>query len=198
MVYKIDEANCSNSFILTEDGLNCLVFDPADPRAFEECALRGLSPKAVFLTHGHFDHVGGCYKFSGVPIFCGERESKLIFSREYLGIFGGVQVPKFEIERGLKDGEEIEIASINLKVLSTPGHTAGSVCYLVGDKIFTGDTLFRGSVGRTDLPTGDYKELFESLKKLKALDRDYKLYCGHGADSDLDFEKKYNPYLSRC
>ena len=119
----------------------------------------------------------------------------MIFSKEYLGIFGGVKVPRFEINRELADGDEFELCGLNIKVISTSGHTAGSVCYLIGDCLFTGDTLFRGSIGRTDLPGGNAAEMLESLKKLASLEGDYKVYFGHGEDTTLDFERLYNRYL---
>ena len=80
-------------------------------------------------------------------------------------------------------------------VLETSGHTAGSCCYLTENALFTGDTLFRGSIGRWDLPTGNFSQLINSIKKLAALDGDYKIYCGHGEDSTLSRERSYNPYL---
>lgn len=188
----------SNSYILTADGKTAVVIDPSEPRVFGLCAQNGLKCGAVLLTHGHFDHVGGCGLFyeSGVPVYCGEKEKDLIFSPEFLSIFGGVSVPRFEIAGIFKDGDKVELCGINFEVLETAGHTAGSVTYIAGSCLFTGDTLFCGGVGRTDLPTGNYRELSESLKKLSALDGDYKIYSGHGEDTSLNAERADNPYLN--
>lgn len=186
-----------NSYIVTADGKDAVVVDCAEERLFDICKEKGLKPCAVLLTHGHFDHVGGCGKFfkEGVPVYCGEYEESLIFSKENRGLLGGVYIPDFKIHKTLRDGESITLAGITFKVLHTPGHTAGGVCYIAGDNIFSGDTLFRRGIGRTDLPTGDFLTLIQSIKKLFALDGNYKVYCGHEEDTELDFERKNNPYV---
>lgn len=187
----------SNSYILTADNKTAVVIDPSVKDVLHVLKKHGLVCKFVLLTHGHFDHVGTCGELynRGAQVCCGEREKDLIFSKEYLNIFGGVTVPHFEISRTFKDGEEVNLCGINFKVLETPGHTAGSCCYLTENIIFTGDTLFRGSVGRCDLPTGNFSQLSNSVKKLASLDGDYKIYCGHGEDSTLSRERAYNPYV---
>ena len=107
----------------------------------------------------------------------------------------GLPMPKITAECVLKDGDELSLAGIKIKVIATPGHSAGSVTYLVENSLFVGDTLFEGSVGSTDLPTGDWNELQKSVKKLYALAGDYTVYCGHGDPTTLDRERKYNPYV---
>lgn len=187
----------SNSYILTTDNKTAVVIDPSGHNVIEVLEKNGLDCKFVLLTHGHFDHVGACGELfsKGARICCAEREKDLIFSKDYLSVFGGVTVPRFEIFRTFKDGEEVNLCGIDFKVLETSGHTAGSCCYLTENLLFTGDTLFRGSVGRWDLPTGDYSQLIGSLQKITALGGDYKIYCGHGEDSTLSRERAYNPYL---
>lgn len=187
----------SNSYILTADNKNAVVIDCAQPQVLDKCRQNGLEPKCVLLTHGHFDHVGGCGEFYkiGAHIYCSEPESKLIFSPENRGLFGGVYIPDFKIYKTLSDGEELNLCGIDIKVIYTPGHTAGGVTYLVGDCLFTGDTLFCESIGRSDLPTGSAKSLYESVKKLYALSGDYKVYTGHEEDTTLDHERKNNPYV---
>lgn len=187
----------SNSYILTADNKTAVVIDPSEKRIVKILEENGLDCKYVLLTHGHFDHIGACGELfsKGARICCGEREKSLIFSKEYLSIFGGVTVPQFEIFRTFKDGEEFDLCGIDFKALETPGHTVGSVCYLADGCLFSGDTLFCGSVGRWDLPTGNFTDLTKSVKRLAVLDGDYKLYTGHGEDSALSRERAYNPYL---
>jgi glyoxylase-like metal-dependent hydrolase (beta-lactamase superfamily II) len=197
-VYKIyPKGFASNSYILTADDKTCVLVDCAQERVFDECKRLGLTPEYVLLTHGHFDHIGGCGKFfdDGVKIMCGEKEQDLIFSSDNRAIFNGVAIPHFEIEKTLKDGEELDLCGMHFKVLHTPGHTAGGVCYICEDNLFTGDTLFCESVGRCDLPTGNARELIQSVKRLFELQGDYKVYCGHEDDTTLEHERKYNPYV---
>ena len=196
-VYKVLSRSFGcNSYILTADNKTAVVIDCADEGVFDACARNGLKPVALLLTHGHFDHVGGCGKFysQNVPIFCGENEKECIFSKENRSLFGGVYIPEFEIYKTLKDGEKITLGGIEFEVIETVGHTAGGVCYIAEDCLFSGDTLFRGSIGRYDLPGGDYKKLKNSLKKLFSLDKNFKVYCGHGDDTTLDFERENNIY----
>lgn len=186
----------SNTFAVTADGKNCILIDCAQPRVAEVCRALGLVPRAVLLTHGHFDHVGGCAALQqiGALIYCGELEKGFIFSEENLSVFGGVEIPRFTVDGTLEEGKHT-ICGIEVEVIATPGHTAGGVCYVIGKNIFSGDTLFAGSVGRTDLPTGDSDALVKSVKKLYALGGDYTVYCGHGENTTLDFERRFNMYV---
>ncbi|MDE6613091.1 MAG: MBL fold metallo-hydrolase, partial [Clostridia bacterium] len=196
---KIEPRNFgSNSYILTSDGKFAVVIDPSSAEICAELEKRSLECKYVLLTHGHFDHVGGCaaLQSNGAEIWCGEPEEPLIFSKEYLSIFGGVQVPPFKVTRTLKHGESFNLCGMNFLAILTAGHTKGSMCFISEDKIFTGDTLFYRSVGRCDLPTGSFTELKASLKKLSSLVGEYKIYGGHGADTTLSAEKKFNSYLT--
>ncbi|MDE5721674.1 MAG: MBL fold metallo-hydrolase [Clostridia bacterium] len=198
-IIKIDPISFgSNSYILTVDGKSAVVIDPSSPEICTELEKRALVCKYVLLTHGHFDHVGGCaaLQSNGAEIWCGEWEASLIFSKEYLSIFGGVQVPPFKVTRTLKHGESFVLCGIRFTAILTAGHTKGSMCFVTEDNIFTGDTLLFRSVGRCDLPTGSFSELKSSLKKLSSLVGEYKIYGGHGADTTLSAEKKYNSYLS--
>ena len=187
----------SNVFDVSEDGHNCVLIDCAGKNLTDRLFRYCLRPCAVLLTHGHLDHTAGCaalQRNTGVKIYCGEGEDKFIFSEDNKSIFG-TGVPKFEIERTLKGGEELEICGLKIKVISTPGHTAGGVSYLIGNNLFTGDTLFQRGVGRCDFPGGDEKTLISSVKKLYALDGDYTVYCGHGFETTLGYERKNNPFV---
>lgn len=188
----------SNCFILTADDKTAVVVDPADNGVLTALSNNNLRCEYVLLTHGHFDHVGGCAALckNGVRVYCGEAEKPLIFSAGYLSLFGGVSVPPFEVYATLKDGEGFSLCGINFKAIHTAGHTAGGMCYIADGKyLFTGDTLFRRSIGRTDLFGGNFAELLKSLKKIAALEGNYKVLCGHEDDTSLDDERLYNPYL---
>ena len=109
----------------------------------------------------------------------------------------GLSMKHFDADILVGEGSELNFGNEKIKVISTPGHTRGGVCYILGDNIFTGDTLFRGSIGRTDFPTGDKEEMLQSLKKLSELDGNYNVYCGHESNTTLDFERKNNIYMAR-
>lgn len=187
----------SNSYIITADNLSAVVVDPSEDNVLKALQQNKLVCKYVLLTHGHFDHVGMCGKLSeiGAGICCGEREKPIIFSPENRGIFGGVHIPQFEISHTFRDGEKFNLCGINFTAIHTPGHTAGSTCYLAEDCLFSGDTLFKCGVGRTDLPTGSFEQIVSSVKKLFALPGDLKVYSGHGEDTTLNFERQFNPYV---
>ncbi len=187
----------ANTYAVTSDGKNCILIDCAQPRVLVECEKLGLTPKAVLLTHGHYDHIGGCgaLQGAGADIYCGESEKNLIFSDDNRAIFHGITIPEFSIFATVKDGEELDLCGMKIKVIATAGHTAGGVCYLIEDCLFSGDTLFYNSVGRTDLATGNSAQLVQSVKKLYALDGDYTVYAGHGERTTLSRERVSNPYV---
>lgn len=154
----------------------------------------------ILLTHGHFDHIGGVpfikEKF-GAKIVIGAQDAKMLESgRHSLAAFCGErQVPsKADIE--VYNGDIITLGKTKIKVMETPGHTKGGVCYIADGIIFSGDTLFHCSCGRTDFPGGSVSEIRESLNKLANLEGDYKVYAGHDSETTLDYERKYNPYMS--
>lgn len=197
-IYKIYPAGfAANSYIITADDKTCVVVDPGQPRILSECEKRGLTPEYALLTHCHYDHIGGCGALwnVGCRIICGEDEKDLIFSDDNRAIFHGIEIPHFEIYSTVKDGQELELCGIKFRVLSTPGHTRGGVCYIAGNTIFSGDTLFYESVGRTDFATGSYEAIVRSVKKLYALKGDYTVLCGHGEDTTLSHERSFNPYV---
>lgn len=192
----------ANTYVLTEDGKNAIVIDPSSPRVESELIKRGLVPAYVLLTHCHFDHVGGvgALQSGGAKVLCSAQEKPLVGTQaDLFERFGAPRIP-YMVDETFTDGEKKELCGMSFEVLLTPGHTSGSVCFLFTSKegekyLFTGDTLFAGSIGRTDFPTGDIQAMRKSLKKLAALEGDMPVYAGHEEETTLDHERKTNPYL---
>lgn len=190
-------ANCY--LLKTEDAV--FVIDPAaeDNRISYFLTENQDKPQYIFLTHCHYDHILGAdmlrEKFGAKIAICEKDEIGLMDSSVSLSERAGYYQAPFNADITFCDGDIFKEGNTEITVIHTPGHTAGSVCYLVGDVMFTGDTLFQGTVGRTDLPTGNYETLLSSLKKLKSLDGRLKLYPGHGLATTLEREIKLNPYL---
>lgn len=195
-VYKIKPVGfASNCYLLTADGKEAVAIDPSQPRVIEEAKKLGLQIKYVLLTHGHFDHIGGCAacEKEGVQIGCLDREVDFaLHANELAYELGESAVLPFSVSFTVTDGEIVSLCGMDFHVMATPGHTAGSACYLTEDKIFSGDTLFLGCVGRWDLPTGNRAAVFRSVKRLYELKGDYIVYPGHGENTTLETERKTN------
>lgn len=191
----------SNGYIITSDDKQALVIDPSSSRVEKELDRLGLTPAFVLLTHCHFDHVAGVESLQrrGAKVLCSEEEKQLVGTVADLhGLFGAPS-PQYKVDQTFTDGEELNLCGIAIKCLLTPGHTAGSTCYFMqkdgGRVLFTGDTLFMDSVGRTDFPTGNLEQLRQSLKKLIALEGDMPVYAGHQEQTTLQREREYNPFV---
>ena len=193
----------ANSYILTSDNKTAIVIDPAQPRVQAKLNELGLKAEYVLLTHCHFDHVGGVAELvkSGAKVLCTEAEKPLFHTpADLFEAFGAPRIP-FSIDETLQDDEERILCGMRVKTLLTAGHTQGSACYLFYEKdggryLFTGDTLFQGTIGRTDFPTGNIGQLRQSLRRLKALDGDMPIYAGHEEHTTLDEERKHNPFMA--
>ncbi|MBQ9530799.1 MAG: MBL fold metallo-hydrolase [Eubacterium sp.] len=153
----------------------------------------------ILLTHGHFDHIIGTKevkeKYSCKVAISSEDEGMLSSARLSLALFFNEPQNDVSADIIIKDGDIINLGETEIKVISTPGHTKGSVCFIAEDYLFSGDTLFYCSFGRTDFPGGSEKEMLSSLKRLKKLNGDYKVMTGHDETSTLDYERKNNPYM---
>ena len=188
----------TNCYIFRQEGgVKCGIVDPGDQGEQVAAWLkqRGLEPEAVLLTHGHFDHILGIpglrKEWPGLPVYChpadiGQDDTTRVFGQNFptARSFGNITP--------YKEGDTVNAAGISLEVLETPGHTPGSVTLRAGDMLFTGDTLFEGSMGRTDLPGGDEEQIMKSLKRLGELEGDYQVLPGHEGQSTLERERKSN------
>lgn len=153
----------------------------------------------ILLTHGHFDHIIGARdikaKYNAKVVISAPDEPMLSSGKLSLAYFMDAPQNNVDSDLVVSDGDEIQLGTLEIKVISTPGHTKGSVCYLVENALFSGDTLFYCSCGRTDFPGGSNEEMLASLKKLKELNKDYTVYTGHDKTTTLGFERKNNPYM---
>ena len=194
----------ANSFLLFDPvSGDAALLDPSVSVGDLDTALKekGLTLKYFILTHGHYDHMitinelREAYPDAVTAISEGDA---VCFSDPVRSCAAFFSVPGFRVsppERLLHDGDVITLGEEEIKVLATPGHTPGCLCFFFGESVITGDTIFRGTVGRSDLPAGDPDVLFESLALLKGFETDYVIYPGHGDSTTLFFEKTHNPFL---
>lgn len=198
-----------NTYIVWDDTKECIIIDAGNFSAREDAQLtdfiseRGLKPVMAVNTHGHFDHamgVGYLKETYGVKFACSSKDQFLVDSAQQSGAMFGVKcapVPAIDID--LDKMEEIAFGATKLRVIKTPGHTPGHVSLYNEEQkvLFTGDTLFRESIGRTDLPGGDYSWIMTSiLEKLVPLGDDVEFYPGHGDKSTIGHETLYNPFVT--
>lgn len=157
----------------------------------------GFKIKALLLTHAHFDHSGSAKKLQddGAKVYIGALDAPKLLNDGNLSSHFGRAFDYLTADKTVMDGDTFSECGIEFKVISTPGHTDGSVCFVTGNMIFSGDTLFLESVGRTDFPSGDRKDLVNSVKKLFALDGDYSVYPGHEDFTTLSHERKFNTFV---
>ena len=183
------QTNCYLAW--SEESDECIVVDPGyEPeRVLAQTEKLGKKIVAILLTHGHFDHVGG------VKEIAAETDCKVYIHERDLSMPQQMTAGRLYYTHTYRDGDVLQLAGLSIRVLHTPGHTLGSVCLTVEDTMFSGDTLFQDSCGRTDLPGGSWTEICASLNRLASLEVDYKVYPGHGPSTTLAEEKKYNPYM---
>ena len=181
----------TNCYIVSPDqGDEALIIDPGAEGDVIRKALGNRRAAAVLLTHGHFDHTGALSAFPGVPIYIHPADEIMLRDPAWsVGDQVGDLRPRPAAAGFVQEGARLRLAGLEILVLHTPGHTKGSVCYRIGNALFTGDTLFCQGYGRTDLPGGDFSELMASLKRLLRSDEDLAIYPGHGAGTSI-FEER--------
>ncbi len=194
----------TNCYLVTDTQTDeCFIVDPGTYDASLKKLLQDVKEgklRYILLTHGHFDHIMGVFdvqKNYGGKIVIHEKDADCFVDEEksLISNFGsGAKLPK-KADILVKDGDTLPFADGAIEVMHTPGHTEGSVCYLISDKIFSGDTLFYGSVGRTDFKSGSFEEIIKSVKRIASLEGDRKVYPGHNMLTTLDNERKHNVYL---
>lgn len=195
----------TNCYLLTDDetGLSAVI-DPGFVSPQLDKMINALPASKValcLLTHGHFDHIDGVphvKELTGCSVCISRPDAPCAGDPEISqgSLLPSMHHQSFVPDRIFDDGDTIELGSLKIRVLFTPGHTCGSCCFIVGNTIFSGDTLMRDSMGRTDLATGSHRDMKESLQKLKNLPGDYHVLPGHGPATTLERERRYNPFLN--
>ena len=191
-----------NTYVVyDEESRKAFIVDPGgyDKRISDKIKELGLDLQYIILTHGHGDHIGGVEgmrrDFPGIQVVANVNEDMLLDAakNDSMSLFGKSMV--VNVDKWVDDFDTMKVGNMELLFLYTPGHTKGGMCILTEGHLFSGDTLFYRSIGRTDFPGSSYSDMENSLFKLRKLDGDYKVYPGHGMPTTLDFERKYNPYL---
>lgn len=192
--YLVQSETAGDAF-LVDPGMACDELDDA----VKEIGLDNI--RYILLTHGHFDHIGGAAYYQEMThgkVVIGQTEARFVADGELnLGKVFYCPVAPFHPDVTVREGDELPFDGEAIKILSTPGHTSGGCVYCLGNLLFTGDTLMRFSIGRTDFPTGNFAEMRASLSKLAALEGEYLVYPGHGAPTTLQKERENNPYLGQ-
>jgi hydroxyacylglutathione hydrolase len=203
-VLPVGMLGCNCSIIGDEESLEAIVIDPGDEvsKIVEILHQNQLKVKMIVITHAHIDHIGGAEKLraiTGAPVYMHEADRMLSEQLPMQAEWLGVEPPKDPgIDTPAREGDIIRAGYVEAHVIHTPGHTPGSISLYLPDakKLIAGDTLFEGSIGRTDLPGGDTAQIGRSIKgKLYTLPEDTIVYPGHGATTSIGHEKKHNPYV---
>jgi hydroxyacylglutathione hydrolase len=202
--FVVGPLQCNCTLLGDEDAAEAIVIDPGDEvsRIYRRLADLGLKLKQILVTHGHIDHVGGALKLkhlTGAPIFLNENDLPLLKMMEDQAAWVGVPTPDVSApDVSLTDGLRVGLDRYPAEVLHTPGHTQGSVClhFEPLKMVIVGDTLFAGSIGRTDLPGGNPRQIIESIEsRLLPLSGDTRVLPGHGPATTIGAERLHNPFL---
>ncbi|MFI3166985.1 MAG: MBL fold metallo-hydrolase [Bacillota bacterium] len=185
----------NNVYVAYDETKECFIVDPG--AGFEMVknfiAQNSLIPKAILLTHGHHDHIGSVNQLVAeykIPVYVGAEDAELLENPHMMGLR---PVEKVEVFEKIQDGFTLQIGGMQIETIATPGHTKGGVCFLVGDEMFTGDSIFKETIGRCDLHGGDYKTMLKSVAKVAHINCN--IYPGHADLSTMAHERIYNPYF---
>jgi len=205
-ILPVGPLQCNCSVVGDETSREAIVIDPGDDIDQVVGLLRkhDLTVKQIVITHAHIDHVGGAMKLrqlTGAPILLNQNDNALLKMLDVQAAWLGMATPgKVEIDHSLADGDSVTTGTLSASVLHTPGHTEGSIClyFAPEKKLIAGDTLFAGSIGRTDLPGGSYKKIISSLhQQVLALPDDTVVVPGHGPLTTIGEERQSNPFLQK-
>lgn len=196
-------ALAANCYLIPGDGNKVIAVDPASSaEVLAVLETNGAELGAMIITHGHFDHFAGAAALkerTGVPVYAPEQDADMLTDAEksWAWFMRGVDFAPVKPDKTFRDGEDFSVCGVGFKVMAAPGHTAGS-CLLFCEKYgaaLTGDVIFQNSIGRTDGYSGSDRQMAESLAKIAAIEENWLLLCGHGEITDLETEKRRNPYL---
>ncbi len=199
-VLKIETRRLVENIYIIIEGDGAIIIDPG----YEFDSLvdlienRDLKLEKILLTHGHGDHIGSCEQLRAkynTPVYAHEKERELLLDPNLnlsAAMYGDISL---EADFYVNEDSEVYFNDHKIEFIYTPGHTIGSQCIKIGQNLFTGDTLFRNSIGRTDLPTSSPEDMKNSLEKIKLLDDELIVYPGHNSSSTIGDEKKYNQFL---
>ncbi len=196
LLYNTGELGVNTWVVVNQDENKCVVIDLGGDteEVIDSLNKKGYSVSAIVLTHGHFDHAGGCRRAQvkyQTKVYVPKGDENMVKGQNNCNEEFGLPFDKFNPDVVFEDGSLI-IDCFEFRVVSTPGHSQGSVCLIYKDYLFTGDTLMKHSFGRTDLYGGDFKELKKSINKIFSLNKNYEVLPGHGQKTQLFYEKKYN------
>jgi glyoxylase-like metal-dependent hydrolase (beta-lactamase superfamily II) len=204
VILPVGQLRCNCSIFGDEQTREAIVIDPGDELSKITAVLdqHQLKVKAIIITHGHIDHVAGAAQLralTGAPVYMNENDEALLKALDVQAGWLGIDTPERpQIDKPAVDGVSLKLAGADFQIVLTPGHTQGSLSVWIPQehKLIAGDTLFRETVGRTDLPGGDTRKLLSSIKtRLLPLPEDTMVYPGHGAPTTIGHEKEFNPFL---
>ncbi|KGF33296.1 metallo-beta-lactamase [Peptoniphilus lacrimalis DNF00528] len=192
-----------NCYIVYNKENECVIIDPGyeSQRIIDTIENEKLKPLYILLTHGHIDHIGAVKDLKdkyGIFVYIHNKDKDMLEkpNKNSASLYG-MSVNGAKADYFVKEGNDIKFSDDSFKVIETPGHTGGGVCYKLDNILFSGDTLFLGSIGRYDFPESSGLDLMNSLKKLTLLDKDTIVLPGHGPETSIEYEINYNPYLKR-